>query len=403
MNLAVRDIRHSLGRFLLTTLGVGLLLMVVMGMRGVLRGSEEDATFMVDHVGADLWVVQGKTRGPLAELSHVPAHLRDRVAVVPGVRNARQCVHFTIQRRHRGRNLRMPVFGLDWPEDRGAWLPLIAGRPLGQSHYEMIADRVLGLALGERVALGREMYTVVGLTRGMVTQGGDGLGFFTIRDAQAIQYDVPSEAMRLERAARAARAQQIDFGRSQPQVLERAVGPVSQIPALGPPAISAVMVELEPDAKTAAVVSAISSWPDVAVLTREQQRELMLTGVVDRQRRQIGMITTLLILVSAVILTLIVYTLTLERIVPIALLKLIGAPERVILGMVLQQALLMGGGGYAMGYLLGTVILPYFPRRVLLLEGDLVELAVIVAAMCFLGSLLGIWRAARVSPNEVLS
>ena len=32
MNLAVRDIRHSLGRFGLTTIGVGMLLMVVMGM-----------------------------------------------------------------------------------------------------------------------------------------------------------------------------------------------------------------------------------------------------------------------------------------------------------------------------------------------------------------------------------
>ncbi len=32
MNLAVKDIRHSLGRFGLTTIGIGMLLMVVMGM-----------------------------------------------------------------------------------------------------------------------------------------------------------------------------------------------------------------------------------------------------------------------------------------------------------------------------------------------------------------------------------
>lgn len=403
MNLAVRDIRHSLGRFLLTTFGVGLLLMVVMGMRGVLRGSEEDATFLVDHVGADLWVVQAKTRGPLAELSRVPADLRDRVAVVPGVRSARQCVQFTIQRRHQGRAIRIPVFGLDWPADRGEWLPIIAGRPLGQSHYEMIADRVLRLALGERVVLGRETYTVVGLTEGMVTHGGDGLGFFTIQDAKAIQYDVPGETVRLERAARSARAGAIDFGRSQPQVLERAAGSVSQIPALGPSPISAVIVELESNEEAASVASAISSWPDVAVLTHEQQRQLMLSAVVDRQRRQIGMITTLLIVVSAVILTLIVYTLTLERLLPIALLKLIGAPERVILGMVVQQASLIGVVGYGMAYLLGTIVFRRFPRKVLVLQSDLLELAAIVAGMCLLGSMLGIWRAAHVSPNEALS
>lgn len=403
MNLAVKDIRHNFGRFVLTTVGVGLLLMVVMGMRGVYRGIEEDATFLIENVGADLWVVQGKTQGPLAELSRIPANLRDRVAAVPGVNKATQCVYFTVQRQHAGKALRMPIFGLDWPTDKGEWLPLIAGRPLGQNHYEMIADKVLGLSLGEQVTLGKDTYTVVGITKGMVTQAGDGLGFFTTRDAQAIQDDVPGEAIRLERAARPARARQNDIGRTQPAILDRAAGPVSQIPALGPAPISAVMVTLEPDADVAEVVAVLSSWPDVSVLTREEQRELMLTGVVDRQRRQIEMITSLLLIVSAVVLTLIVYTLTLERTTTIALFKLIGAPNRVILGMVLQQAFLIGGVGYGIGYLLGQVILPYFPRRVVLVEYDLLQLGGIVAGLCVLGSFLGMWKAARVSPNEVLS
>lgn len=403
MNLAVRDTRHNLGRFILTTLGVGLLLMVVMGMRGIYRGSAEDATFLIDNVGADLWVVQGNTRGPLAEITRVPANLRDRVAAVPGVKRARQFVQFTIQRQHRGRDLRIPVFGLDWPMDKGEWLPLTTGRPLGQNHYEMIADRVLGLSLGERVQLGNETYLVVGITSGMVNQSGDGFAFFTVRDAQAIQYDVPGEAVRLERAARPARAKQIDVGRTQPQTLERAAGPASQIPALGPPSISAVIVELEPGTDAASVSSVISSWPDVAVLSREEQRELMLTGVVERQQRQIGMITSLLIAVSAVVLTLIIYTLTLERTTSIALLKLIGAPDRVILGMILQQALLIGAFGYGFGFLMGQVILPYFPRRVVLTEQDLLQLGVIVAGVSVFGSVLGVWKAASVSPNEVLS
>jgi putative ABC transport system permease protein len=257
--------------------------------------------------------------------------------------------------------------------------------------------------MGERVTLGKDTYTVVGITKGMVTQAGDGLAFFTVSDAQAIQYDVPGEAIRLERAARPARAKKIDIGRTQPQILERAAGPVSEIPALSPYQISAVLVTIEPGTDPNEVASIMSSWPDVNVLTREDERQLMLTGVVDRQRRQIAMITTLLIFVSAVILTLIVYTLTLERITAIALLKLIGAPNRVILGMVFQQAFLIGGIGYVLGYLLGQAVFPYFPRRVALRGDDLLQLAGIVAGMCVIGSLLGMWKAARVSPNEVLS
>jgi putative ABC transport system permease protein len=71
--------------------------------------------------------------------------------------------------------------------------------------------------------------------------------------------------------------------------------------------------------------------------------------------------------------------------------------------MILQQSFLIGGMGYGAGYLLGQVILPHFPRRVVLVQYDLLELAGIIAGICVLGSLLGMWKAARVSPNAILS
>ena len=96
--------------------------------------------------------------------------------------------------------------GLSWPEDRGDWIPLVAGRPLRQAHFEMITDRSLRLELGEKVKLGKDIYEVVGLTSGMVGSGGDGLGFFSVSDAESIQFDQPGEASRLERQSRRARA-----------------------------------------------------------------------------------------------------------------------------------------------------------------------------------------------------
>ena len=38
MNLAIRDIRYHRGRFILTSIGLGLLLGVVMSMGGIYRG-----------------------------------------------------------------------------------------------------------------------------------------------------------------------------------------------------------------------------------------------------------------------------------------------------------------------------------------------------------------------------
>jgi putative ABC transport system permease protein len=403
MNLAAKDIRHNFGRFALTTVGIGLLLMIVMGMGGIYRGLIREATLLIDNIGADLWIVQGHTRGPFAEISRVPASLEDRARAVPGVASARRFVSHTVQREHQGRPLRVVVQGLAWPEDRGDWIPLVAGRALRQAHYEMIADRSLKLELGERVQLGKESYEVVGLTSGMVGSGGDGLGFFTVSDAQAIQFDLPGDALRLERPARRARAEAQDLGQVQPLLLERAVGPAASIPVLAPPQVSAVMLTIQPGAEAAQIARTISTWPDVTVYSQQQQKDLLLSGMVDKARRQLGLFRVLLIIISTIILALIIYTLTLDKIHDIAMLKLMGARNRVIAGLILQQALLIGALGYGLAYWLGTFAFPKFPRLVVIETPDLLQLAVIVLGISVLASAIGISKAMRVEPNKVLS
>ena len=403
MNLAVRDIRHNAGRFAFTSVGIGLLLMIVMGMGGIYRGLIHEATLLVDRVGADLWIVQGGTRGPFAEISRIPATLEDRVLAVPGVAKARRFVSHTIQREHQGQPLRMVVQGLSWPEDRGDWITLVAGRPLRQAHYEMIADQSLKLPLGSRVRLGKAIYQVVGLTRGMVGTGGDGLTFFTVSDAMAIQFDQPGEATRLERAARRARVESIDLGRLQPLLLDRAAGLAKGIPALAPPQVSAVLVTLQPGADIATVRRTLSNWPDITVYSTQEQRDLLLSGMVDKAKRQLGLFRVLIIIISTIIIALIIYTLTLDKIRDIALLKLIGARNGVIGGLILQQALLMGAVGYGLACWIGRYAFPNFPRLVLIESADLVNLALIVVVISTLASLIGIWKAMRVEPNTVLS
>jgi putative ABC transport system permease protein len=403
MNLATKDIRHNLGRFALTTVGIGLLLMIVMGMGGIYRGLIAEATLLVDQIGADLWVVQGSTRGPFAEISRLPASLEDRARAVPGVASARRFVSHTIQREHSGRPLRVVVQGLAWPDDRGDWIPLLAGRPLRQAHYETIADRTLGLPLGEKIKLGKDVYEVVGLTKGMVGSGGDGLAFFTASDALAVQYDTPGETTRLERAARRARVEAQDLGQVQPLLLERSAGPASGIPAVAPPQVSAVMVTLQPGVDAVKVAATFSTWPDITVYTTQQQTDLLLSGMVDKSRRQIGLFRVLLVIISTIIMALIVYTLTLDKIHDIAMLKLIGARNGVIVGLILQQALLIGALGYGLAYWLGTFAFPRFPRLVVIETPDLLSLAGIVLGISVVASLLGIWKAMRVEPNKVLS
>jgi len=402
MNLAFKDIRKNLGRFVMTTIGIGMLLMIVMGMAGIYRGLLEDATFLINKIGADLWIVQQDTRGPFAELSRVPTSLVYRAQAVPGVASAREFVFHTIQREHRGALLRMSILGLSWPEDKGDWLQLVAGRSLRENHYELIADKSLGLELSEKLRLGKDEYTVVGITAGMVSTGGDGMAFTTLLDSQAIQFDSPAEAIRLERAARDNRGQGSEVFLQQPQLTEQLALPASQLPAIASPSLNAVLVTLKPGVDLEQVQSLIDSWQDVSVYTTAGQEDLLVQGIVDKARKQLFMFRVLLTIIAAIIMALIIYTLTLDKIYAIALLKLIGAPNRVILGMILQQALLLGGLGYLVAYTAGTRLFPNFPRRVVLTNEDLIQLAIVVFFISVLSSLMGIWKALKVEPNDVL-
>ncbi|HML73704.1 MAG TPA: ABC transporter permease [Anaerohalosphaeraceae bacterium] len=403
MNLAIKDIRHNFGRFVLTSLGIGMLLMLVMGMGGIYRGLVQDATLIVDRIDADLWVVQKNTRGPFAEISRIPRTLEDRIAAVPGVQSSYAFISHTVQRSFNNKPLRLTIQGLSWPADRGHWFPIIAGRGLEQAHYEMVADKSSGLQPGDRIPLAKEIFTVVGLTEGMTSAAGDSMAFMTLLDAQAVQFDLPPEAIRIERTARVNRLSDHELGRTQPQMQDHAAGPGAQIPALGTSMVSAVLVQVLPGFSADAVAKQIEAWPDVSVYTQNGQKELLLRGSVDRARRQLGLFRVLLIIVSGIIMALILYTLTLDKLHDIAMLKLIGAANTVIFRLIMEQAMLLGVIGFGLAHILGQWAFPHFPRRVLLLQEDLIVLAGIVVVISVLSSLLGIHRALRTEPNEVLS
>jgi len=285
----------------------------------------------------------------------------------------------------------MVVQELSWPDDRDEWVPLVAGRPLRQGHYEMIADQSLGLPWREKIELGEEVYEVGGQTRGLVGTGGNWLAFFTVSDAMAIQFDVPGEAVRLERAARRARLAGIDVGRLQPVLLDRAAGLSSGIPALSTAQVSTILVTLKPSADEAGVRHILGTWPDITVYSTQEQKDLPLAGMMDKAPRQLSLFRVLLI----------IYTLTLDKTRDIALLKLIGARNCVIGGLMLQQALFMGAFGFGLAWWLGLYLFPHFPRLVLIGTEDPEALGLI--AISTLASLLGIWKALRVEPNTVLA
>jgi putative ABC transport system permease protein len=375
MNLAYRDILHNLGRFLLTCLGLGLLLGVVLAMIGIYRGLVVEALTIARAPAVDLWVVESSTRGPFAEISRIPGDTREAIARIAGVDAAGSVTYQTVESEHMGNKLRLYVIGYE-PTRPGGPPVIIEGRGVARSHYEIVADRAAGLVLGDRVALGRSMFTVVGLTQHQVSSGGDPAVYVTLQDAQKLQFDLAPSAARLK--------------------LARGEGGSTR------DTVNAVVARLHPNSSSEAVASTIKRWKHLAAITQEAQENILTLSLVDRARRQIALFTGLLLVVSAVIIALIIYTMTMEKLKQIATLKLIGAPDRTIIGMIVQQAMALGFIGFAIGGALIVNIQDYFPRRVVLEPDNVVILGAIVFVVCLLSSVLGVRAALRVDPATAL-
>ena len=399
MNLAIRDLRQHWGRFGLSCLGVGLLLNLVLSYGGIYNGFVADALALIESSGADLWVVEKDTRGPFAEQSRLPDDARYRIAVVPGVRVASPYIFYTVQRPWHERMLRFVVVGYDLGTGMGGPARIVSGRGLSQTHYEMVADQKLGLRVGDTVPLGLHDYTVVGITRGMVGSGGDPAVFFSYQDAEEIQFVKDNWAVRNERQrALAAYTQALP---TQPALAAELNRRFSDNPELH--TVNAVLVRLMPGADPNKVAAAINRWEYFTAYTTEEQSQLMLTGPVTLAKRQTGLFRVLLTIITTVIIAQIIFTMTLEKLKPIALLKLIGAPNRLIVGLVLQQSLALGLIGYAIALVLGNLTYDKWPRRVIVGPPDQLVLLAIVVGICLIASLMGVRRALRVEAGAALS
>lgn len=375
IDLAVKDIRFSLGRFLLTCLGLSLLLGVVLSMIGIYRGLVEDALHLARTPGTDLWVVEAGRKGPFAESSRIPGSTREMVAAFAGVAEAGSVTYQSVETIHRGNKLRLYVVGYE-PGRPGGPQGIIRGRHIARSRYEMVADKRTGLSPGEAVRLGRHTFLVVGITADQVSSGGDPAAYVTLKDSQVLQFE-PEPAVARREAA-------------------------SGNPPAEKDIVNAVVARLSPGLSPAKAASDMHRWKHLSILTQAEQEDLLLTSVVEKSRKQIGLFTLILISVSAVIIALILYTMTLDKIRVIATLKLIGAPDRVIVGLIVKEALLMAFTGFGLGAVWLNMVKDRFPKRVVLQPEDCLLLGCIVMVVCLLSSGLGVRLALKTDPAEAL-
>jgi putative ABC transport system permease protein len=397
ISLAGRDILHAWGKFVLTSVGLGLLIGVTLTMAGVYRGMVDDARVLLDNSGADFWVVQQDTLGPYAESSSLYDDLYRGILGMAGVARAANVTYLTMQVRRGEGDVRAMVVGVvpGGPGEPGQPGDLVAGRQITRSHYEAVADVATGFRIGEQIKIRRNQYTVVGLTRRMVSSGGDPMVFIPLRDAQAAQFLKDNDAIVQQRRRTAANPA---FNRpGVPDLLEAVIASQSANPY-----VNAVLVQIKPGYAAEEVAGSIRRWQRLQVYTRAQMEKILVGKLIATSAKQIGMFLVILAMVSAAIVAFIIYTLTMGKIREIAVLKLIGTRNRTIAAMILQQAVGLGVIGFVVGKIVATFWAPFFPKYVLLEPGDAARGFGAVVVICILASVLAIRTALKVDPAEAI-
>jgi len=397
ISLAGRDILHGWGKFVFTGIGLGLLIGVTLTMAGVYRGMVDDAKVLLDNSSADLWVVQKDTLGPYAESSSIYDDHWRAIRGVQGVAEATNVTYLTMQVRHGERDVRAMVTGVVMGEPGApGWPPyLVSGRHITRGHYEAVADLATGIRIGEQIKIRRNTYTVVGLTRRMISSSGDPMIFIPIKDAQQAQFLKDNDAI-LEQRRRTEQNPALNRPGS-PELLDAVIASqsVNQF-------VNAVLVKVKAGYSAQEVAQSIRRWQRLQVYDRAQMENILVSKLIATSAKQIGMFLVILAIVSAAIVAFIIYTLTMGKIREIAVLKLIGTRNRTIASMIVQQALGLGLIGFVVGKISATFWAPFFPKHVLLETGDALRGFVAIVIICVLASAVAIWAALKVDPAEAI-
>lgn len=379
INLAQKDIAYTLGKFVVTSMGVGMLLGIVLIMIGVYRGMMIDAQVLIDDIGADLWVVQENTMGPFAEASRLHRDFKDTLAAFDGIAASEALTFQTLQLPIPGGEMRVTAVGFD---PFGAFDPvnparLTDGHTLTRDHYQIVVTDKTGYHVGDRIPLGRDTYTVVGVTHGTVSSGGEPLVFVSLGDAQQLQFVYSDARIRTDRARGQNAGAEADM-------------------------VNVVVAQVRPGYDVNRVAGEIRRWKHKSVYTQEQERGILTQNLIKMASKQIGMFTAILVVVSTIIIALIIYTMTLEKIREISIMKLIGIPNMMIVKMIVQETVLLGTLALGFGLLFSHLIYDKFPKRVVLLSPDAWILFGVVLAASVLASFFGVHKVLKADPAAAI-
>jgi putative ABC transport system permease protein len=371
MTLAARNLFHDRLRFTATVIGIVFSVVLVMVQMGLFLGFARMVTTMIDHAGADLWVLP-KGAKCFEDPSLLDVKLRDRVVSVDGVASVVPLViGFSDWRLESGETTPVFIVGTDLKAD--ALLPwnVVEGDVRALSQWGTVAvdrsyfDRLGVNKVGDAAEIRGHKVKVVALTDGIRSFTTTPYVFVDQKDARFYTGTMPSKANDL---------------------------------------IVRFKVDADRDKAIQTIRDRIGN--DAEVLTsdefRKRSRSFWLFGTGAGAALFAGAL--LGVIVGTVIVAQTLYSSTKDHISEFATLRAMGSSNNYIYNVIIYQALLNAVIGFVIAAAIGYVVVRMTEKSALpivITPWLVAALFILTIVMCVVSGIVAIIRVVRIDPASV--
>ncbi len=340
--LTVRDLAHRWVRFVVVSVLGALVFALLFVMTGLVEQFNLEPADTVDAIGGDGWLLPEGLSGPFTATATMPTTTLDELVAADS--SAVVAARTTM--------------GGDVEEQEGVLLgavpgqlgvpPASDGRAIAASGEAMV-DTSTGADVGDEIELAGEPFAVVGLTSDTTLLAGLPLVTVSLDDAQRLAFGSAG-------------------------VVSGAVvmGHVESIPA----------------------GTAVIDANDVTAATLEP-----LEGAIS----SIDLVRGLLWVLAAIVIGAVVYLSALERQRDFAVLKAVGTPNRMLLGSLAIQAVVVALVAVGLGMVIQLLLAPRFPLRVRVPVDAYWQLPVLAVVVALIAGVVGMRKVARADPAEAFA
>jgi putative ABC transport system permease protein len=339
----LRDLQWRKRRFLVATIGAGLLFGVTLSTTGISSGFDVEVTRTVRQLRVDHWIVGRGAVGPFLGSAPMAATEVAAIASLPGVRRAVPTVYTRKDILSSGDPKDVNVFGA--PPGALALPRVTEGRAPRGAGEIAISTALPGYGVGDAVVLAGHRLRVVGEVADSTSLAGVPNVFLTLRDAQRVAFD-------------------------------------------GQPVASAIAV-------AGTVRGPLPAG--LKLIDNAAAREDLLRAL-EQARKSIYLTAVLSWVVAAMIIGSVIYLSVTERLRDFAVFKAIGVSTRSIVAGLSFEALIVSAGAAIVGAAIAAVLGPNLSLPVSISWRAYMLLPVIALVVGLGASLIGVRKAVGVDP-----